>query len=51
MRCLANVSLSSFDSLDLRRLRMFLFVISDLKYSLRTPSSPFRNLSSQRSFW
>ncbi len=25
MRCLANVSLSSFDSLDFRKLRMFLF--------------------------
>ena len=48
---MAKVSLSSFDSLDFRKLRMFLFEISDLKYSLRTPSSPFRNLRSQRSFW
>ena len=50
MRCFANVSRSSLDSLDFRKLRMSLLDISDLKYSLRTPSSPFRKRRSQRSF-
>ena len=50
MRCLEKTSLSSLDSRDFSRLRRFLFEISDLTYSLRTPSSPWRNRSSQRSF-
>ena len=48
IRCLENVSLSRFDSFDFSRLSRFLLVISALMYSLRTPSSPWRNLSSQK---